>query len=407
VSASLLLAYICEALLIQLAVVFAIMQWRRKRVVASTAPGAPMTRSITSAAWDGWREFRVARREYEDRAHTLCSFLLEPVDGVPLPPFVPGQFLTFALSIANGRTLTRCYSLSDAPNATSYRITVKRVLAPAERPELPPGACSNHLHDSLQIGDIIKAKAPSGRFVIDSEPNVPIVFIAGGIGITPLLSMLRGGLAAQSNRTVHLYYGIRHGAEHGFKKELDELALQHPTFHLNVIYSQPRSEDVSEQDYQHTGHVDIDLLRLTLPAGRHRFYVCGPPAMMESILPALRQWGVLPNDIHYEAFGPMTAQSAQASLRADVSQVSPSFDVMFRSSARTLAWDGKDANLLDFAERHDLSIESGCRSGSCGTCEVQLIAGTVRYAEKPDHEITPGHCLLCVGVPESALELEA
>lgn len=66
-----------------------------------------------------------------------------------------------------------------------------------------------------------------------------------------------------------------------------------------------------------------------------------------------------------------------------------------------------DANLLDFAERHALFVESGCRSGSCGTCEVMLISGTVRYAEMPDHEITPGHCLLCVGFPESALELEA
>jgi len=80
---------------------------------------------------------------------------------------------------------------------------------------------------------------------------------------------------------------------------------------------------------------------------------------------------------------------------------------MFRKSARTLVWDGKDASLLDFAERHDVTIESGCRSGSCGTCEVKLIAGTVRYAEKPDHEITPGHCLLCVGFPDSPLELEA
>ena len=80
---------------------------------------------------------------------------------------------------------------------------------------------------------------------------------------------------------------------------------------------------------------------------------------------------------------------------------------MFRKSARTLQWDGEDANLLDFAERHDLSVESGCRSGSCGTCEVKLISGTVRYAEKPDHEITPGYCLLCVGFPESALEIEA
>ena len=148
-SASLLLAYICAALVVQLVVGIAIMQRRRRRVTASPAAGAPLALPIASGAWDGWREFRVVSRHFEDRAHTQCSFQLEPVDGVPLPPFLPGQFLTFALSIASGRTLTRCYSLSEGPNASSYRITVKRVLAPAGRPELPPGACSSYLHDRL------------------------------------------------------------------------------------------------------------------------------------------------------------------------------------------------------------------------------------------------------------------
>lgn len=405
-SASLLLAYVSAALVLQVGVAIAVGFWRRRRAATPQA-AVPRLALPIPGAWDGWREFRVARREYEDRAQTLCSFHLEPVDGAPLPPFVPGQFLTFAVPISTDRTLTRCYSLSDGPHAGRYRISVKRVLAPVGKPEVPAGACSNQLHDRLQIGDVIKAKAPAGRFVVAPEPNVPIVLIAGGIGITPLLCMLRGGLAAESNRAVHLYYGVRRGAEHGFRKELEELARLHPNFRMNVVYSQPDPDDASGRDYQHTGHIDVDLLRRTLPAGRHRFYVCGPPTMMASLMPALGQWGVLPDDIHHEAFGPASARSAQASSRAEVARPSLSFEVMFRKSARTLVWDGKDASLLDFAERHDVAIESGCRSGSCGTCEVKLIAGTVRYVEKPDHEITPGHCLLCVGFPDSPLELEA
>ena len=405
-SASLLLAYVVAALVLQVAVAVAVASWRRRRAAASQA-AVPRVAHRTKGAWDGWREFRVARREYEDRAHTLCSFHLEPVDGAPPPPFVPGQFLTFAVPLSADRTLTRCYSLSDGPNAGSYRISVKRVLAPVGRPELPAGACSNQLHDRLQKGDVIKAKAPAGRFVVAPEPSVPVVLIAGGIGITPLLCMLRGGLADEPNRTVHLYYGVRQGAEHGFRKELEDLARLHPNFRMNVVYSQPDPDDASGRDYQHTGHIDVDLLRRTLPAGRHRFYVCGPPAMMASLIPALGQWGVLPDDIQHEAFGPASARSAQASSRAAAPGASLSLEVMFRKSARTLVWDGRDANLLDFAERHAVPIESGCRSGSCGTCEVKLVAGTVRYAERPDHEITPGHCLLCVGVPDSPLQLEA
>jgi hypothetical protein len=81
--------------------------------------------------------------------------------------------------------------------------------------------------------------------------------------------------------------------------------------------------------------------------------------------------------------------------------------VRFARSGRTLAWDGQDATLLDFAERHGVLIEAGCRSGGCGTCETRLVSGTVRYASAPDHDTAPGHCLVCVGTPGSALVLEA
>ena len=405
-SASLLVTYVSAALVLQVGVAIAVAFWRRKRgaVLQSVAPRSAIP---TPGAWEGWRQFRVVCREYEDRARTLCSFRLEPVDGAELPLFVPGQFLTFKVPVSAKRALVRCYSLSDGPNATSYRITVKRVLAPAGRPELPAGVCSNHLHDVLQVGDVIGAKAPSGRFVVEPDSSVSTVLIAGGIGITPLLSMLRGGLAAQTNCAVHLFYGARNGAEHGFRSELGELSRLHPAFHLHVVYSQPDLEDLPGLDFRHAGHVDVDLLRRTLPAGRHRFYVCGPPPMMASLIAGLLEWGVLPDDIHHEAFGPASVRSMQASSRAEIPRASLSLEVMFRRSSRTLAWDGIEANLLDFAERHDLSVESGCRSGSCGTCEVKVISGTVCYAEKPDHEITPGHCLLCVGFPQSALELEA
>lgn len=403
-SASLLLAYVSAVLLAQLVLGFVIL-WRRPRRDAAT--GAPVAPAAVAGAWEGWREFRVETKRFEDAARTQCSFHLQPVDGVELAPFTPGQYLTFALSTASGRTLKRCYSLSDGPNPSGYRITVKRVLAPVERPELPPGACSSHLHDSVQIGDILKVKAPAGRFGALRDSSVPVVLIAGGIGITPLLSMLRGGLGADPSHPVHLYYGVRCGAEHAFKEELRELASRHPALRVNVVYSRPAPEDVSGRDFQHSGRIDVDLLRRTLPAGRHRFYVCGPPGMMASLIPALGQWGVLPEDIHHEAFGPASTRSAPPAPSADPSPAGTSIEVAFRRSARTLVWDGQDANLLEFAERHDISVESGCRAGSCGSCEVRVVSGKIRYAQQPEHEVAPGHCLLCVGVPDSRLEIDA
>jgi ferredoxin-NADP reductase len=411
-----LLAYIVAALLIQLAAGVGVVVWRRRGVEAQ-APAVRLDEASerSTGAWPGWREFRVVRRVFEDRAQTQCSFYLEPVDGVSLPPFLPGQFLTFSLQVADGaapparaqRAIVRCYSLSDRPDPRHYRVTIKRLPPPAGRADLAAGVSSNHFHDRVHEGDVLMVKAPAGHFVIDPDPNVPTVLIAGGIGITPMMSMLRWSLAEQPGRTVHLYYGLRNGDEHAFKPVLEQLAASHPNFHLNAVYSRADPNDVQGRDYQHAGHVDADLLRRTLPHGRHQFYVCGPAAMMQSLVPALAHWGVPRQDIHFEAFGPASVRFEDAESNEPVARLAAAVEVRFHRSGRTLAWDGQDANLLEFAERHGVAVDSGCRSGSCGTCETRLVSGTVAYAHPPDHDVAPGHCLLCVGTPASALVLEA
>jgi len=411
VTAAQLLTWISAALLLQVAAGIVVVLWRR-RGAAAVLPIVPDRAEPTpGAAWAGWREFEVRSRGYEDAAQSQCSFTLEPLDGAPLSPFKPGQFLTFSFDVpgtgGGTRTVTRCYSLSDRPDPASYRITIKRVVAPADRPELPPGVSSNHFHDRVQVGDLLKVKAPSGHFFLDADASVPAVLVAGGIGITPMMSMLRWCLAEQPGRRVHLVYGLRNGSEHAFKPLLQQLPASHPRFTLTVAYSRPGPDDVAGTDFQHAGHVDVDLLKRTLPHGRHRFYVCGPPAMMQTLVPALAEWGVPREDLHFEAFGPASVKLP--GTRTDVVAAAPAapVEVRFNRSGRTLAWDGQDANLLEFAERHGVQVNSGCRSGGCGTCETRLTSGTVRYENPPDHDIAPGRCLLCVGRPSSALVLEA
>ena len=413
-----LLALIVAAMLLQLGAGVGWMLWRG-RVGTVTGPAAPSAAlpergARTEAAWQGLRAFRVMKREYEDAAHSQCSFHLQPVDGAALPAFRPGQFLTFTLDVAapgpDGamatRSVTRCYSLSDAPDPTHYRVTIKRVPAPPDHPEYPAGLASNRFHDRVQVGDVLQVKAPGGNFFIDPDPNVSVVLIAGGIGITPMMSMLRWCAAVQPQRPVHLYYGVRHGREQAFKLELEALAAAHPAFRLNVVYSCPDPTDLVGRDVQHAGRIDVALLQRTLPPGRHPFYVCGPPGLMQSLVPALADWGVPIADIHFEAFGPATVRLPGAAAADGTAQVTD-VDIRFTRSGRTLVWDGQDATLLDFAERHGVAVESGCRSGGCGSCETRVLAGSVSYASPPDHAPAAGHCLLCVGRPASPLVLEA
>jgi ferredoxin-NADP reductase len=276
-----LLGLIAVALLLQLTVGIGV-SLRRRRVASAAVAAAATTVGDAPAdrAWAAWRAFRVSRREFEDAERSQCSFCLEPVDGEPLPAFRPGQFLTFNLDVATPqgpRAITRCYSLSDRPDPSHYRVTIKRVPAPHARPEVEPGLASNHFHDNVQVGDILRLKAPGGHFFIDPDPTVPVVLIAGGIGITPMMSMLRWSLGQHPQRTVHLFYGLRHGREQAFKAQLETMAASHPALHLNIVYSRPAQTDVLGRDFQHPGHVTVELLRRTLPQGRHRFYVCGPP----------------------------------------------------------------------------------------------------------------------------------
>jgi uncharacterized protein len=400
-----LFAYIATAIGLQSLLVVAILIWRRNPPEALRV--TPVVSSRTSeAAWDGLRAFRVIARTYEDLAHTQCSFALAPVDKAPLPPFKPGQFLTFSLAVDGSETparVIRCYSLSDTPDPDQYRITVKRASAPPGEPDAPAGIASSWLHDHAQTGTLLDVRAPSGQFCFVADPDAPPVFIAGGIGITPMLSMLKAALAAQPGRAAHLFYGVRNGQDHAFKADFRQLADAHPGLALHILYADPTPQDVQGQDYDLPGFINLDLLKQTLPHGRHAFYICGPDPMMKALIPALLGWGVADADIHRESFGPQTA--APRPVASPVA--GPALAIGFRRSGRTLDWVGRDANLLDFAERHSIAVDAGCRGGSCGTCETRLISGRVQYSAKPEFDITPGHCLLCVATPATALELDA
>ncbi len=173
---------------------------------------------------------------------------------------------------------------------------------------------------------------------------------------------------------------------------------------MTVVFSEPLPPIAPEVPRQAPAFIDVDLLRRTLPAGRHRFHVCGPAVMMESLVPALSAWGVPATDILFEAFGPATVRSP---LAPAVARPATPLPVRFRTSGRTIDWTGDDASLLDLAERSGIVIEAGCRAGSCGSCETRLLSGTIDYPKVPDFAVSAGHCLLCVATPATPIEIDA
>jgi ferredoxin-NADP reductase len=411
-----LLALILVALLLQIVTWIVVASARRR--ASSTAGTVRATAGAlreTSLAWPGWRGFRIDTRAFEDARRSQCSFLLAPVDGQPLPPFSAGQFLTFQLPVTelgndvsgDAIAVTRTYSLSDASRPERYRITIKRALAPPNRPDLPPGVASTFFHDRVQIGDVIQVRAPSGRFVLVPDASVHAVMIAGGIGVTPMMSMIHESLVAAPERPIHLYYGVRSLDELAFGAELETLVAAHASLHVQIMTVEPPLSLGSGRLVFGAGRITLDLLQRTLPAGNHHYYVCGPAPMMEAIVPALIEWGVPSSQVRYEAFGPASIPRQTTAGPTTSARSSTDVDVRFRRSARLVAWAPHDGNLLDFAQRHGVPVDGGCRAGVCGTCETRLLSGTVHYDEPPTFAVADGHCLLCVSTPASPLELDA
>jgi len=417
-----LLLWIASGIVLQLAIYLSIGFWRKwidyqalpTRGVELDVPVGQNTLSSEddniATAWTGFRTFRVNRKIYEDATQSICSFYLVPEDGQTLPSFLSGQFLTFRLDVptnAGGtEQIIRCYSLSDAPHTDYYRVSIKRVPQPIGS-DVPPGRSSNYFHDHIKVGSLLQVRAPSGHFHIDKS-DTPVVLIGGGIGITPMLSMLNWCLANQTGREVWLFYSVRNSQELVMKTYLDTLASEHKNFHLWVCFSNPLPEDAVRRDYHHQGRVDINLLRTQLPLKPYHFYICGPTPMMESLVPALDDWGVPDTHIHFEAFGPATIKrhNITAPVAAQTEEADTGTIVNFALTGKQLPWLPSANNLLEFAEANGISVNSGCRAGSCGTCQTTIRSGEVAYRQPPDFDPEPGTCLLCVCTPKTNLTLD-
>lgn len=357
--------------------------------------------------WNGYRKFRVGKKVQE--ADGVASLYLFPHDKKRLPIFRPGQYLTFRFQLpgddsSNVDQVIRCYSLSDAPCEQHFRITVKRVPA-VQGTNHPPGRISNYVQDHVKVGDILDVQAPRGDFALDPHGTNPVVLVGGGVGVTPVLCMLNAIVQAESSRDVWFFYAVRNGGDHIMRDHLQKLADSHPNIHLVVCYSAPTDADKAGSVQYRAGYVDVDLIREHIKVCNFDFYVCGPPQMMESLIPALEEWGVAKDRIHTEAFGPAAAKP-KAKVSAAVASKAK-ITVQFSKSGKQAVWDDSVSSLLDLALENGVRIDSGCRAGSCGTCLVAVKQGQIESEFEPDAECGDGSCLTCISTPVGDVVLDA
>lgn len=247
--------------------------------------------------WNDFKPFRVVRKTRE--SDVITSLYLQPSDGAPVPSYLPGQYLTVRVPDGRGSTTMRNYSLSSAPRAEHFRISVK-----AE----PHGTASAYLH-GLPENATLEVGPPCGEFLLDltEHHERPLVLLSAGVGITPMLAMLESALQQQPAREVIFIHGALNGRTQAFRKDINELAKAHPRLKLHFRYSEADADDRAAGHHHSEGFIDAELIESLVPSRDCDYYFCGPKLFMTAIYRQLLAWGIPGSQVHFEFFGPKEA----------------------------------------------------------------------------------------------------
>jgi ferredoxin-NADP reductase/Fe-S-cluster-containing hydrogenase component 2 len=340
--------------------------------------------------WQG----RLRLASVEPVTHNTKTFRFTPPDGRELPfDYLPGQFLT--LHIAPQGILTRrSYTIASSPNwRDRIEITVKRE---------PLGLVSRWLHDELKVGDEVEIEAPNGTFFFNGEQAQSIVLIAGGVGITPMMSVTRYLTETHWPGKISLILGFRTPGDFIFRDELERLKGANPNLHVIVTMSNPGDEAWSGA----RGHIDTDLLRSAVAdISTCRAHICGPPAMMDAVKAALLALGAPEGNVRTEAFGTVTRDPTVKGPRSGTI----AGNVVFQASDTT-APVPTNATILDVADEVGVFIDCACRSGTCASCRVKLLSGQVDMPVEDaltDQDRAEGYILACQAIVRGDVAVDA
>lgn len=346
--------------------------------LASRPPASP------GGVWSGKMRVAAIMRE---TPHVKTFRLVEP-NGGPTPfSFVPGQFLTFSAEV-EGKIIGRSYTIASAPSRSSYiEITVKRE---------EEGEFSRVLHDHVSVGATLLVRGPAGHFTFDGGNADSIVLIAGGVGITPMMCVIRYLTDISWPGEIFLVYAARNTEEIIYREELEYLQRRYQGLHVIAAVAE-RSPGTSWMGLE--GQITKDILARSIPdIAKRRVHLCGPPGMMAAIRPILAELAVPEDQIKTEAFGPamglvpppaplspppLPNAIVRAMARLPDGSGAPRLAAGPANATISFARSGKsvslppDKTVLEVAEMNGVPIDYSCRVGTCGFCKIKLLAGQV------------------------------
>ncbi len=341
--------------------------------------------------WKGWKPFTIFKIVPE--TPEITSFYLKPTDGSQVAGYRAGQFISLKLQIPEQeQPVIRVWSISDFDEThQQYRISIKRE---------PQGLASHFMHQHAFEGMEVEVLPPAGRFVLQRGSLIfPVILISAGVGITPMISMLKAHemRTDQPIPTLHFIHAAKTQQHIAFKAEIDTIISRNEHFHAHYIFSE--EGDKSRLDLDKMKHILKDIgsyfLDKWVPIAPDEceYYICGPSGFQESVSEILKTMGANMQKVYSENFHPKANENAAFAEEAEI---------VFSSKHKTLQWDSdKHNSLLELAENNGLSPDYACRMGSCGTCRCKLVSGQVDYDVPPTADISEDEVLLCCAKPVS------
>lgn len=351
-----------------------------------------------------------------------CSQIIEETHNaktfrfVTSPPtkfdYKPGQFVTLDLEI-DGKSVKRSYSISSTPSRPhNLEITVKRVPAPTDIPDAPPGLVSNWLNDNLTVGSQIQISPPIGNFTCFDNPNRKFLFISAGSGITPMMSMSRWLCDTTPNPDITFVHSAKTVRDIIFRQELELMASRNPYFQLVVTLTGGES---NPNWLGYTGRLNQRMMKAISPDFQERtVYVCGPDGFREGVKAILQQLEFPIQNYHEESFGSSrkrniaqvadnTSKHFHSAPFNTVATSDNSNAVVFTKSEQEVVCDAEET-ILEAAQREGITLPYGCQMGACGQCKVRKISGEVSYEE--DFDCEDEYVLTCVAKAKGSLVIE-
>jgi ferredoxin-NADP reductase len=348
----------------------------------TTTPTQPLPDSLppqeVPSKPNSWNGLLKVVRLFEESPNVRTLRLAIP-DGSELPfRHLPGQFVTFTVRPID-LPIKRSYTIASPPTRRDYlEVTVKRE---------EHGTVSSFLH-SVHEGDTLQVTGPSGSFTFMGEGANSIVLISGGVGVTPMMSVLRYLTDRSWSGDIFFIYGCRSDQDVIYREELEYLQRRYPNLKLLIV------ADDASADWPHArGRITAELLASAVPhIQTRRIHLCGPPAMMTALRAALAELSVPLPQIKTEVFigreRPQSDQIARGSQAVQVeatarsptnadAAAAPGVSVLTFARSRQTALLSLDKTVLEASEDVGVNIEYSCRVGVCGLCKVKLLSGTV------------------------------